>query len=129
MEKNEDLSCRAETCQVYSHNVACENIRFSSLFTAGDVSRGGTPSSLAAKSGEKRMFSQATHNAKETCIKFPAIGGKKGIFCNFWWRPEVTGHYKNIPPPYRRGKLLDTAGNLEVNEQSKYKSVPVFFYS
>ena len=52
-----------------------------------------------------------------------------GIFWNFWWWPEVTGHYKNIPPPYLRKKLLSTAGNLEVNEQSKYKSVPVFFYS
>ena len=31
-------------------SVACENIRFSSLFAAGDV---------AAKSEEKRMFSQA----------------------------------------------------------------------
>ena len=31
---------------------ACENIRFSSLFVDGDVSR-------AAKSEEKRMFSQA----------------------------------------------------------------------
>ena len=33
--------------------VACENIRFSSLFAAGDVT------SPAAKSEEKRMFSQA----------------------------------------------------------------------
>ena len=41
------------------HQVACENIRFSTLFTAGDVSRGGT--SPAAKSEEKRMFSQARH--------------------------------------------------------------------
>ena len=32
--------------------IACENIRFSSLFVDGDVSR-------AAKSEEKRMFSQA----------------------------------------------------------------------
>ena len=41
--------------------LACENIRFSTLFAAGDVSRGGT-SALnvpAAKSEEKRMFSQA----------------------------------------------------------------------
>ena len=37
--------------------LACENIRFSSLFAAGDVSRGGT--SPVAKSEEKRMFSQA----------------------------------------------------------------------
>ena len=36
--------------------VACENIRFSSLFAAGDVSRETFP---AAKSEEKRMFSQA----------------------------------------------------------------------
>ena len=37
--------------------VACQNIRFSSLFAAGDVS-GET--SQAAKNEEKRMFSQAT---------------------------------------------------------------------
>ena len=36
--------------------VACENIRFSSLFAAGDVSRETSP---AAKSEGKRMFSQA----------------------------------------------------------------------
>ena len=45
--------------------VACENIRFSSLFAAGDVSREGT--SPVAKSEEKRMFSQA--NGKETYKK------------------------------------------------------------
>ena len=38
--------------------LACENIRFSSLFTAGDVSRETSPST---KSEEKRMFSQATN--------------------------------------------------------------------
>ena len=38
--------------------IACENIGFSSLFAAVDVSRGGT--STAATSEEKRMFSQAT---------------------------------------------------------------------
>ena len=37
--------------------LACENIRFSSLFAAGNVSRETSP---AAKSEEKRMFSQAT---------------------------------------------------------------------
>ena len=37
--------------------VACENIRFSSLFAAGDVSRETSP---AEKSEEKRMFSQVT---------------------------------------------------------------------
>ena len=45
--------------------LACENIRFSSLFAAGGVSRGVTflPSREtfpAAKSEEKRMFSQAS---------------------------------------------------------------------
>ena len=37
--------------------LACENIRFSSLLAAGDVSRRET--SPVAKSEEKRMFSQA----------------------------------------------------------------------
>ena len=37
--------------------LACENIRFPSLFAPGDVSR---ETSLAAKSVEKRMFSQAS---------------------------------------------------------------------
>jgi len=36
--------------------LACENIRFSSLFADGDVSRETSP---AAKSEEKLMFSQA----------------------------------------------------------------------
>ena len=40
-----------------------ENIRFSSLFAAGDVSRGTSPT---AKSEEKRMFSQA----KESLYNF-----------------------------------------------------------
>ena len=35
--------------------LACENIRFSSLFAAGDVSRGGE-TSPSTKSEEKRMF-------------------------------------------------------------------------
>ena len=48
-------------------------------------------------------------------------------FWNFWWRPEVTGHYKKIPPLNLRKNLLDTAGNLKANEQSKYKSVQFFF--
>ena len=38
--------------------LACENIRFASLFAAGDVSPRET--SPVAKSEEKRMFSQAT---------------------------------------------------------------------
>ena len=36
--------------------LACENIRFSRLFAAGDVLRETSPT---AKSEEKRMFSQA----------------------------------------------------------------------
>ena len=36
--------------------LACENIRFFSLFAAGEISRGTSP---AAKSEEKRMFSKA----------------------------------------------------------------------
>ena len=43
-----------------------------------------------------------------------------GIFA----RPEVTGHYKKNPSLYLRKNLLATAGNLKVNEQTKYKSVP-----
>ena len=50
--------------------LACENIRYSSLFAAGEVSRGETSTtqrqkfhtddvSPAAKSGQKLMFSQA----------------------------------------------------------------------
>ena len=38
-----------------AYEIACENIRFSSLFVAEDVSRGG--------SEEKRMFSQATYES------------------------------------------------------------------
>ena len=44
------LACKQAPC----FHLACENIRFSSLFAAGDVS------SPATKSEEKRMFSQAS---------------------------------------------------------------------
>ena len=50
-------------------------------------------------------------------------------YFGFWRRPEVIGHYKKIPPLYLRKSLLATAGNLKVNEQSKYKSVPFLFLS
>ena len=63
------------------------------------------------------------HIVMEKCIKFPAL---PGIFWNFWRRPEVTAHYKKIPPLYLRKNLLATAWNLKVNEQTKYKSVPIF---
>ena len=50
--------------------LACENIRFSTLFAAGDVSRGGTSARNvpAANSEEKRMFSQAMRVYKKTFI-------------------------------------------------------------
>ena len=38
----------------------------------------------------------------------------------------MTGHYKKIAPLHLRKNLLATAGNLKVNEQTKYKSVPFF---
>ena len=63
------------------------------------------------------------HIVMEKCIKFPAL---PGIFWNFWRRPEVTAHYKKIPPLYLRKNLLATAGNLKVNEQTKYKSNKLF---
>ena len=43
------------------YGLACENIRFSSLFAAGGVSRERSP---AAKSEEKRMFSQARYEVR-----------------------------------------------------------------
>ena len=44
--------------------LAFENIRFSSLFAALDVSRETSP---ATKSEEKRMFSQATFSSLYSC--------------------------------------------------------------
>ena len=55
------------------------------------------------------------------------ISGNSRNILEFLRRPEVTGHYKKIPPLYLRKNLLTAAGNLKVNEQTKYKSVPVFF--
>ena len=45
---------RLKVSHVY-YNLACENIRFSSLFAAGDVP-------IDEESEEKRMFSQANYN-------------------------------------------------------------------
>ena len=56
--------------------IACENIRFSSLFAAGEVSPRET--SPVAKSKEKRMFSQASariDSIKRDCIKSPCCPG------------------------------------------------------
>ena len=65
-----------------------------------------------------------SYNVKEKCIKFPAI---VGVFWNFGGGLKL--HYKTIPPLYLRKSLLATAGNLKVNEQSKYKSGPFLFLS
>ena len=54
------------------------------------------------------------------------IPGNSRNILKFLPRPEVTGRYKKIPPLYLRKNLLATAGNLKVNEQTKYKSVPIF---
>ena len=56
------------------------------------------------------------------------ISGNSRNILEFLQRPEVTGHYKKIPPLYLRKNLLTAAGNLKVNEKTKHKSVPVFFY-
>ena len=57
--------------------VACENICFSLPFAAGDVSRETSP---AAKSKEKRMFSQAknpTFRIKKLKIQLSGYAGMK----------------------------------------------------
>ena len=54
---NEQTVYLNENCRYTARFLACENIRFSSLFVAEDVSR---ETSSATKSEEKRMFSQAT---------------------------------------------------------------------
>ena len=54
------------------------------------------------------------------------IPGNSRKILEFLWQPEVTGHYKKIPPLHLRKNLLATAGNLKVNEQTKHKSVPIF---
>ena len=45
-----------------------------------------------------------------------------GIFAAAWSYKAL----QKIPPLYLRKNLLATAGNLKVNEQTKYKSVPIF---
>ena len=46
-----------------------------------------------------------------------------GIFLTAWSHRA----FQKNPPLYLRKNLLATARNLKVNEQSKYKSVPIFF--
>ena len=53
--------------------LVCGNIRFSSLFAAGDVSRETSP---AAKSEEKRMLSQAN----KLCQRLNLIGAYADAF-------------------------------------------------
>ena len=74
--------------------LACENIHFSSLFAAGDVSRETFP---AAKSEEKWMFSQANAGAgymlSILCVR-RTIKVKVGIPESFkvgWYPPKKTG--------------------------------------
>ena len=62
----------------YTDWLACENSRFSSLFAAEDVSRGITyvpprETSPAAKSEEKRLFSQATDWQTGVWKQFPIL--------------------------------------------------------
>ena len=54
------------------------------------------------------------------------IPGNSRNILEFLRRPKVTGHCKKIPLLYLRKNLLSTAGNLKVNEQTKYESVPIF---
>ena len=60
-----------------------------------------------------------SHDVNEKCINSQNI-------LEFLRQPEVTGHYKKIPPLYLGKNLLATAGNLKVDEQTKYNSVPIF---
>ena len=75
-------ACRFSWRQT-SYLLACENVRFSSLFAAGDVSRGGNAkheTSPAAQREEKRMFSQAIVSHK--VVKQKAWSGEKNN-CQF----------------------------------------------
>ena len=64
-------------------SIACENIRFSSLYAAGDVSRETSP---ATKSEEKRMFSQAIVNI---------ILGYLELFCNHSQKVDIVKTCQN----------------------------------
>ena len=67
-----------------------------------------------------------SHNVKEKCIKFPAIPGNYlKIFLAAWSHQALQ---KNSSGLYISGKIYWlTARNLKVNEQSKYRSSPIFF--
>ena len=60
--------------------LACENIRFSSLFAARDISRETFP---AAKSEEKRMFSQTSFCPSHDFILDLVGGGDRGLLLHF----------------------------------------------
>ena len=81
-----------DTCLSLSHRLhenwlACENIRFSSLFAAGDVSpRETSPAVPAAKREEKRMFSQATWKWKPQALR---------------WQPQSCVTLSKRPPQWR----------------------------
>ena len=59
-------------------------------------------------------------------IKFPAKREYFGIFGGSQKSASRRALIKNSTT-ISREKLFATAGNLKVNEQSKYKSVPIFF--
>ena len=56
---------------------------------------------------------------------------KRKMFKNSCRWPEYFGILAAAwsAPLHLRKNLLATAGNLKVNKQIKYKSVPIFFYS
>ena len=103
----------------YSSWLACENNRFSSLFAAGDVSRETSP---AAKSEEKRLFSQATswptkilqevefwsiswtriHRSSlfTTCLFFPTL-----FFADYCIN-HINRHFNELEVPEGQGRFL-----------------------
>ena len=72
--------------------LACENIRFSSLFAAGDVSCETSP---AAKSVEKQMFSQA----RFLCMRFlPFFPTPSPLFYSRHFRAVLDSRYSFFAP-------------------------------
>ena len=71
-----------------STKLACESIRFSSIFAVGDRFRADARTSPAAKSEEKQMFSQAFTKLKWFFIRVP-------VEC-YIQITAVTTYYKNV---------------------------------
>ena len=125
-------------------NVACENIRFSSLFASGGVSRQTSP---AAKSEEKRMFSQATSNVFAPILSRSI---RQMLVPNFWcWilnnSVEVQEKIKKVvvlsslPPQtynyaFSRRSRAVTAKNCTKKRHARTdllfcQSKPIFFFA